>query len=163
MLAITSTRASAVTSLAEQYPELDLEGISCTNNLTEAFNKLRLNGSGIKKVKKVPQAPQLARVVASTPTRTSINDKTFNLDIERLADDISALQISKPARRLAKREAPAAHPYRRTVLTRAEKVLSSHELAKKGTVSTLLSSCAPLLMPLLCSAAGATHRFHRPR
>jgi len=143
MLATTSTRTSAVASLAEQYPELNLEDISCTNDLTKAFNKLGLNGSGIKKVKKVPQAPQLAHAVASTPTRTSISNKTFNLDIERLADDISALKISKPARRLTKRQAPAAHPYRRPVLTRAEKVLSSHGLAKKGTVSTLLSCVHP--------------------
>jgi hypothetical protein len=154
MSAITSSRTSAVASVAEAYPALDLGDIASAKDLVKAFNNFKLDGGDVKKVKKAPQAlhtPQPASVVASAPTRISIDVNNIDIDVKKLVDDLSAMEISKPARRLAQRQAPKAHPYRRPTLTKSEKILSSHGMAKKGTVCSLFPLCIHQLMPFLFS------------
>jgi hypothetical protein len=142
MPAITSARTTAVTPLAEPYPALDLANITSPSDLIQVFGIFNLNGSSVMDVNKAlqrSQTPQQADVAASTPTQTPISDKTLNLHVEKLVDDMSAMDISKPARRPAMRQAPKAHPYKRPALTKTEKILSSHGMAKKGTVGSLSS------------------------
>jgi hypothetical protein len=158
MPAITSARTTAVTPLAEPYPAFDLPNITSPSDLIQAFDIFKLDGSGVMDVTKAPQRSQpfqLADVVASTPTQTPINDKAFKLHVEKLVNDMSAMNISKPARRPAMRQAPKAHPYKRPALTKTESILSSHDMAKKGTVCPLFSLCIHQLTPFLCPAGRA--------
>jgi hypothetical protein len=144
MPAATFAGTSPVTSLAEPYPMLDFGDITSLGNLIKAFSIFDLNAGGVMNVNKAPhhsQAPQLGDVVASTPAQAPIDDKTFKVHVERLTDDMSAMDISKPARRSARCQAPKVHPYKRPALTKTEQILSSHGMAKKGAVSTLLSLC----------------------
>jgi hypothetical protein len=163
MPATTSTRISAVASLAAPYPAFNHGHIASTVDLVEAFSKFSLNGRHVKKAKKasqLPQAPHPVEVIASTPTPTPFSESP-NLDVERLADEISTMKISKPPRRLAQRQAPAVHPYKRPALTKTEKILSSHGMAKQGTVSTPFTFVCTRLMPLLCSAGRARQILSR--
>jgi hypothetical protein len=158
MPAITSTRVSAVASLAAPYPAFNHGHTAPAFDLVESFSKFNLNGRRAKKIKKVSQllqAPQPTDVITSTPTQIPIDGDNIEFDVERLADEISTMKISKPAKRLAQRQAPAVHPYKRPALTKSERILSSHGMAKRGTVSTPFTFVCTRLMPLLCSAGRA--------
>jgi hypothetical protein len=147
MSTITSAPTTAVASLADTYPAFDLGNITTTRDLIQAFSIFTLDGSGIRGINEAPQCsqtPQLADSVTSAHTQTP---KTFELDLEKLVDDISAIDISRPARKSAKRPTPQAHPYKRPALTKTEKILSSHGMVKKGTVSSLLDLWIHRLMP----------------
>jgi hypothetical protein len=115
------------------------------NDLVESFSKMKIKERRAKIVKATPKAPQAPQPMEATshipvPTQTQspMNDRSTQIDVEKLADRISSLTISKPTRRAAKRPAAPAHPYGRPTQTKTEKILHSHGMVKRGAVSTFL-------------------------
>ena len=84
--------------------------------------------------------PQPAAVTISPLPQTPTTNEYISADIEKLANKLSTVVISKPTRKPpVKRQAPPAHPYKRPVTTKTDKILAKHGMSKKGHVSSSFS------------------------